>query len=347
MPILLDNIIYSLQNVGGISTYWFELSKRFIRDNYNVIFIENQKNKNYSLRKISKYKRKIILVGKYSFLLTRFLNVGLKPTRDKFIFHSSYYRINSCNNAINVVTIHDFIHEIYYSGIRRFLHIFLKKRAMKSADAIITVSNNTKKDLLKLYPEIDSNKVRVIYNGVSDDFYLLDKDKNFSNYFLFVGSREFYKNFDFIVEELSKLSDMDFYIVGGKLSTKESVLLNNKLLGRWRLFTNVSNVDLNFLYNNAFALLYLSSYEGFGIPLLEAMRTGCPFIALNKSSIPEVAGNAGVLINSLESHIFLNAVNEVKENRDVIIERGLSQSLNFSWEKCFSQTIELYNDLLI
>jgi mannosyltransferase len=318
-----------------------------IRDNFNVIFIENQKNKNYPFKKILSYNRKVILVSKYSFLLTRFMKIGFKPTRDKFIFHSSYYRLNSCNNALNVVTIHDFIHEFYYSGIRRFLNTFLKKKAIKSADAIITVSNNTKKDLLNLYPEINSDKIRVIYNGVSDDFFLIDKDKEYSNYFLFVGSREFYKNFDFIVEELSNLSDMDLYIVGSKLSTKEILFLNKKLLGRWRLFTNISNVELNLLYNNAFALLYLSSYEGFGIPLLEAMRCGCPFIALNKSSIPEVAGTAGVLINSLESHLFLNAVNEVKENRNAIVELGLCQSLNFSWEKCFTQTIELYNDLLI
>lgn len=346
MQILFDNIIFSLQKAGGISTYWFELTSRTFNDNSNIIFYEGKDNNNNSFNKLKALTRRVILFNEFFLFFNRFLKVNISICRNKFIFHSSYYRINSNINAINVVTVHDFIHELYYSGFRKFLNSYLKKRAINSADAIITVSKNTKFDLLKLYPGISENKIIVIYNGVSDDFYLIDSNSDTSNYFLFVGSREYYKNFDFTVKCVANNSSKDLYIVGGNLNRNEIDFLNTYLPGRWKLFTYISNEKLNILYNNAYALLYLSSYEGFGIPILEAMKCGCPFIALNASSIPEVAGDAGVLLPKLDFNHFLVALSHIDENRSLIIEKGFVQVSKFSWENCFKNTIGLYNQLL-
>jgi mannosyltransferase len=103
-------------------------------------------------------------------------------------------------------------------------------------------------------------------------------------------------------------------------------------------------LELNALYNNAFALVYPSSYEGFGIPVVEAMKAGCPFIALNKSSIPEVAGDAGVLMDDLTIDFFNEALSRIKTDRDEIIIKGLNQVSNFSWEKCYYETLKIYKE---
>lgn len=347
MQILLDNIIFSLQKAGGISTYWYELASRAIRYNCDVVFFEGKwVNNNYSFFKLNNLNRKIVYFYDKFLFLNRFLKVNLSIFNTKFIFHSSYYRVNSCSKAINVVTVHDFIHEFYYSGLRKIINSYLKRRAIFSADAIITVSNNTKLDLLKLYPNVNKDKIRIIHNGVSEDFFSIEKHSYESNYFLFVGSRESYKNFDFVVKCVSKVKNKDLYIVGGKLSKKEMEFLEFHLSGRWKLFQHISNKELNILYNNAKALLYLSSYEGFGIPLLEAMKCGCPFIALNTSSIPEVAGQAGVLIRELNVKYFLEALLYIDNNRTEIVNLGFIQASKFSWDECFNKTLNLYNELL-
>jgi mannosyltransferase len=246
-----------------------------------------------------------------------------------------------------VLTIHDFVHEKFYKGLRKYLHIYQKKRAIKHARLIITVSENTKKDLLFYYPEVDSDNIKVVYNGVSDNFFRINGDIiNKKDTFLFIGSREKYKNFHNIIKIISSINNFKIIIVGSKLKSLEIDFLNTYLKDRWTFYLHISNQDLNFLYNSVLALLYVSSYEGFGIPLLEAMKAGCPFIALNNSSIPEVAGNAGILIDELNLSEIKRAINYINMNREYIIIQGLDQVKNFSWEKCYTETMNLYHKLL-
>jgi mannosyltransferase len=343
MKILLDNIIFSLQKVGGISTYWFELSSRILRDYKDVYFIDRL-NDNIVAKQLNVIEKRIVKSGVSNLLLDRFMNVRLNGVNDNFIFHSSYNRISTNKNAKQVITVHDFVHERFYKGIRKFLHSYQKGKAIKNADAIIVISENTKKDLLSFFPNIRTNKVSVIYNGVSDDFFPI-KAQNTSNYFLFIGSREMYKNFDFAVKAIAQTDSFKLYIVGSILKVDEIIFLNKLIPGRWELYHNIENAALNELYNNAYTLIYPSSYEGFGIPLLEAMKAGCPFIAFNSSSIPEVAGDAGVLIDRLEVSLFNQAVSMIEESREEIVKKGFNQANKFSWEKCYQETLQVYKDL--
>jgi len=203
--------------------------------------------------------------------------------------------------------------------------------------------------LLYFFPEFSTKKIKVVYNGVSPDYYKISELKiqdDESPYFLFVGSRATYKNFDFCVKAVSQMEmRYKLKIVGAKLNKEELSMLNNLLKDRWELMVNVENKKLNELYNSAYILIYPSSYEGFGIPLLEAMKAGCPFIALNASSISEVCQDAGVLIDNLEISSFNQAVVKIEKNRSEIIKKGFARGNEFSWEKCYEETLDVYKNL--
>lgn len=347
MIIIIDSIIFSLQKAGGISSYWFNLSIRLLQSKNFVLCIEEKFIDNIEHAKLLNINR-LFLSNYFIFKpFNRYLNVNTNTITERFIFHSSYYRVTKNKYAVNVVTIHDFIYEKYYKGFRKWLHIHQKAHAIKNADVIITVSSNTKKDLLEYYPEIQEKNIKVVHNGVSDDYFPLESsNSNFRNSILFVGSRETYKNFKNLVEILHHLDNFNLIVVGNSLSKNEITFLDKMLKNRWQGFSHLNNNELNNLYNSVFALAYVSSYEGFGIPLLEAMKAGCPFIALNNSSIPEVAGGAGVLIDSLNSTNFISAINKILDFREDIIEKGYSRVKLFSWDKNYEETLKIYLEYL-
>jgi mannosyltransferase len=344
MKIILDNIVFSLQKVGGISVYWFELIDRLLKTRSHLTFFQRESD-NLLFKKLPK-DGFFEVYNKTPIIFDRFLNVNTYSVNSKFIFHSSYYRITKNPNAISVITIHDFIHEKYYTGIRKFLHVYQKKRAIRNAKAIIVISESTKRDLLYYYPNLCKDKIiKIIYNGVSTDFKPVWGKNKFNKSFLFIGSRESYKNFQFSVISISKLQNFTLTIVGKNLDNKEISLLNKYLKNKWTLLNNIDNNKLNYLYNESFALIYPSSYEGFGIPLLESMKAGCPFIAYNSSSIPEVAGKAGYLLDNITFDDFYTGVLYILNNRDEIINQGYKQSEKFNWENCFKQTLALYEEV--
>ncbi|WP_339921724.1 glycosyltransferase family 1 protein [uncultured Flavobacterium sp.] len=358
MRVIFDNIIFSLQKSGGVSVYWYEVINRILnQEEIHSFFIEEEN----SSKNIFRNKLKIQEVNTYnegnklSKFLSRYREINFKIRGEIFIFHSTYYRtlsrsVKRKNNVKEIVTVHDFTYEHYGNGLKKWLHAYQKKKAIQAADIVICISENTKRDLLYFYPIFESKDIRVIYNGVSSDYFVIPEfkhEKEFSPYYLFVGSRASYKNFDFAVKAVAQSEKFILKIVGFDLNRNELHMLNELMLGRWELFINIENDELNELYNGAYALIYPSSYEGFGIPILESMKAGCPFIAMNSSSIPEVAGEGGVLLENLCIDEFNTAVAKITEGRDYMIELGLQQSKNFSWDKCYEETLNIYKDLSI
>ncbi|WP_081702811.1 glycosyltransferase family 1 protein [Desulfuromonas sp. TF] len=353
MRIYLDNIAFNIQKAGGVSVYWSEIVKRSVYSGHNVTFIEKKKDINNIFRKQINISPSNITDQKYiPISISRYLPVHLN-TDTPSIFHSSYFRI--CNNpkVLNVVTVHDCIYELFVSGFKQKLHLWQKKIALNKSDIIICVSESTKRDLLTIYPHLPSNKVKVIYNGAGDEFFPLEKQlptprpyEQFlrKKYILYVGSRVSYKNFNLIIDVVKQLKDFSLVVVGGGEFTDSEVHNLSQIKDRLFHVKSPSSNDLNMFYNYAYCLLYPSSYEGFGIPVAEAMKAGCPVITSSVSSIPEVAGNAGLLVDTISTACIIAKIQDLKNEsyRNEIVKLGLIQGNTFSWDKCFRETIECY-----
>ncbi|MDE6581357.1 MAG: glycosyltransferase, partial [Duncaniella sp.] len=141
---------------------------------------------------------------------------------------------------------------------------------------------------------------------------------------LYVGGRQAYQNFKFLGECIRD-KKFSLLICGSELSREETALLNKHIPGRYSNIVYPDNDELNKIYNSVYALAYPSSYEGFGIPVIEAQCCGCPVIALNASSIPEIIGDDSLLMNSLTKNEFLDKLDLLQDSgiRSRIISDGL------------------------
>jgi glycosyltransferase involved in cell wall biosynthesis len=352
MKIIFDNIVFFLQHSGGVSVYWSENIVRLDKRKVDIHFFEPRgETKNIFYSKIRKNLNHSIHKEFWTSKLLSFIPFTAKVT-GPHIFHSSYYRTSTSANAINVITIHDFIPERFFRGFRWFYHTYRKKRAIKNADAIICVSQNTYNDLLQNFPEVMNKPLKIIHLGISEDYYPLHEYSRskqyleYGKYILFVGRRADYKNFSFVVDLLIQLKKYHLVIVGESLKDDE-ILSLSLLKSNFTLVLNPENRELNQLYNNAFCLLYPSSYEGFGIPVIEAMKAGCPVVAQNVSSIPEIADNAALLINELAVPQFSEAITSLEniEVRQNLISQGLKNARRFNWGNAENELFLFYESL--
>ena len=349
-----DNIVFDLQKSGGISVVWYELLKRICHQNdFCIRFIDNEGSLNPYRQGLDIHEDQI-LKGDSCIAVSRYLPVSIKGS-SPFLFHSSYYRY--CNNphAINITTVHDFTYEYYRKGLPKKLHCWQKYQALRHSQYIICISENTKRDLLKFVPDIEEDKIRIIYNGVSDDYCVLDHSESSSvipfgrgKYVVFVGNRIGYKNFDFLKEMIAK-SNYNLVIVGSPLSDEEVCDLERFVPRERYVCTGfLPNKDLNTLYNHAAALVYPSAYEGFGIPVLEAQKAGCPVIAYNSSSIPEVIGETPLLMNELTEKELLDKLSLLSNDELMkkVREDGLKNAARFSWDRMYQGYDNLYREAI-
>lgn len=348
-----------MQNSGGISVYWKELIDRIDKTNIEKLYLDYSNYSNIESAKLKIGNSNIRLRQVVPLVIERYLSPSLVTTRPS-LFHSSYYRTVKNFNIANIITIHDFVYEYgLIGGPGRFLHLMQKKKSIERAKGIICISENTKNDLLKFYPFAESKKIRVIYNGVNDIFHRMPDRSylNVSPFFLvntkivlYLGKRIFYKNFNIVVEALKERKDLFLVMIGGnELDNAERAWLNKELNGRYKQYINISNEDLNILYNNAFCFIYPSRYEGFGIPIVEAMKCGCPVIASDINVFREIAKDGALFFNYEKKEELLETFVALENTvrRDNLIQEGLVNSKRFSWDKCFNETLDFYNEIYL
>ena len=283
MKIYIDTLVFGLQKMGGVSVYWLEVIPRLLNNQKFEVTLINIKrdyvNENY--KALDKSKADHIVERLNNLQLARNFPPYINEREDLVIFHSTYLRTLKKRNVINVITIHDFTHQKYFFGLKKWLNTRQKIKAIKNADGIICISNSTKSDLYKFDSSVRSKPIKVIYNGVSKDYFETSEsipekyaDNTRNNYFIYVGDRFEYKNFKFLIEIIKRQQKVDCILIGGGELTQEESLALGKDKDRIHQYTGVSNEDLNILYNNARCLVFPSYYEGFWYAHLGSNEVG-------------------------------------------------------------------------
>lgn len=352
--------IFYQQRIGGISTYYLNLIKELYKLNVDVTlnapinifedFSKIEKKFGVNIGGYPKFLRRII--GN----LNSFISEKYIEYKQPNILHNSFYseKIIKREKIKNILTVYDMILELYYKKKLNYKnHLIKKKNSINNSDHIICISKNTKKDLINIY-NIDEKKISVVYLGTN----LLEKgNKEFckdKDFILYVGSRRDYKNFENLIKAYSiskkMKNDLNLVFFGGeKYSSADASIIKSYNLEKKNIkFISGDNSLLQSYYINASLFVYPSLYEGFGLPILEAMINSCPVVCSNTSSLPEVAGEAAEYFDpknpediseKMERIIFDN--NLSKE----LIRKGLIQSKKFSWRKCAEETLHVYKNL--
>ncbi len=336
MRILYDNTIFALQRYGGVSRY------------FNEIIDHMQKRNDIEARVFKRVNWKFT---KFNDLI---MDAILRSNRYE-IYHPTYYcsAVKKRKGIKTFVTVYDMIHEIYSARFPELDDgIEIKRSSILNAEHIICISNATKKDLKEIY-KIEDRRISVIYLGISLNNAGKDFNKLPKPYLLYVGRRSSYKNFNALLEAFHALDlkkDFDLICFGGGMFSEEE-LTKFKKLGLEDSIKYAEGVDeeLSAYYKNAHIFICPSIYEGFGLPVLEAMGNDCMVIASNGGSIPEIAGDAAMFFSPDKIDELCSCLKQVINNdrlRQEYIDRGRKRVKLFSWARTTQETYDIYKKVL-
>jgi glycosyltransferase involved in cell wall biosynthesis len=251
-----------------------------------------------------------------------------------------------------VVTIHDlsFERDPKLMGPRdRFFFRTMVPRSVRSADRVLTVSEWTKRDLVEHYG-LDEAKVVVTLNGVDPQFRPDGDRRDADPYLLFVGALQPRKDPVVAIEALSLTSsDLRLVLVGpdkgGERDARDAVSRFG-LNGRVEFAGHVAKDELARLYRGAEALVFPSRYEGFGLPVVEAMASGTPVVATAVGAVPEVARKAAILVDPADPVALAGGIERALSDRERLVQAGLEQARKYSWRETARRTLAVYQELL-
>ncbi len=358
MKVFFDHSIFTLQKFGGISNYIVNLVEHFsnkINPSIISMFYKNEYLKKCSFADtFFFYNRVGPLINVINKLNKIYFNYKLSLENPEII-HQTYFNeknIYSKKSKI-VVTEYDLIKEKFYRESYKD-QIDYKKKLFDQVDQIICISNNTKKDLQEQY-SIDSSKISVTHLSVNKNKEYRKRLLNLRPFILFVGQRLRYKNFINLIKAYSTSSkiNQNFDIVcfgGGNFLKEEKKLFNDLSIDKNNIhYFEGDRLDLNYFYKTARLFVFPSLYEGFGLPLLEAMNMQCPVICSNTSCFFEVVNDAALFfdpknVESIASSIEDNIYNDQLLKNLVI--KGSNNLDKFSWKKCADETEKIYSKII-
>ncbi|HEY9776424.1 MAG TPA: glycosyltransferase family 1 protein [Planktothrix sp.] len=336
--IALDTIFFQFPGHQGISRVWLQILQEWSRTPFGRhVVILDRNGMAPKLHGLGGYLRIKEYHSKYAAVESALLEAACRFVKAD-VFISTF--LTTPLETPSVYLVHDLIPELFGND-----KVWLeeKRYCTNHASAFASVSENTVRDLHRLYPLTVNRPIEVVYNGIDAKFRPADaeqiarfkkKYKINKPFYLTVGRRNEYKNAELFFQGFSRLEDRDHYeiVCCGGHHTLEAPL---KELA---VNLNVQNIvidddELVAAYSAALALGYPSRYEGFGLPIAEAMACGCPVITCHNSAIPEVAGNAARYVDPDDAGEMAAALKQVRDQsvRQTLIEAGLEQSKKFSW----------------
>lgn len=289
-----------------------------------------------------------------------------KPEIDRLIGDCDVFFVPNLNflslsgDCRKILTIHDLsflqFPEFFNHKMRLWHKLVLKKMNLKHFDTIMADSQSTKNDIIDLL-NIKPEKVKVNYLGVEEQFKQLESGLDAvkqkynlpERFILYLGTLEPRKNVESIIEAYNDLNH-DLVIAGGRGWKCQKIFKLAKNNPRIRFVDYIDNEDKPSLYNLADLFVCPSYYEGFGLPLLEAMACGTPVIAGNNSSQIEVVGNAGILVDPYNINDIKEAIRTVLSDDDLrqyLVKRGLTRAKEFSWSKTAAEILEVFQNSII
>ncbi|MEB3190174.1 MAG: glycosyltransferase family 1 protein [Snowella sp.] len=354
--VIIDGVFFQI-NQTGIARVWKKLLEEWKKSNFSkhIIVI----NRGDTAPKIDGIR--YCSMPLYDYREKALESERLQAVCDQFqadLFISTYY--TTPLSTPSILMVHDMIPEVIQLDLQEPCWQE-KYYSILYANRYICVSQNTANDLLKFYPHIDKSLVNVIYNGIDETFETASDSEILGikqklgiklPYFLLVGSRmslKGYKNTILFFKALAKWEDSQkiaVVCVGGEpeLEKELSVLADAVKIHLVR----VDDRDLRAIYSGAIALIYPSLYEGFGLPILEAMACGCPVITCRNSSLPEVAGDAAIYVDEYDVAEMIQAIEQIQIPivRQKLIQTGLKQAQKFSWKMMADQVYLTFIDMI-
>ncbi|NJR21009.1 MAG: glycosyltransferase [Richelia sp. CSU_2_1] len=344
MKIVIDGIFFQTKQRSGIARVWQSLMAEWVKDGFakNIVILDRAN----TVPKIPGIRYESVPVYDYNNTDTdRQMLQQLCDRENADLFVSTYYTTPVSTPSVFVA--YDMIPEVTGGNLSN--PMWKEKHwAIDKASSYIAISQNTAKDLVKFFPQISLDSIAIARCGVPHDFSPaspseIEVFKNARSiekpYFLIVGERtgfNGYKNTVFFFHALAKLSTkhgFDVICTGGQPALESNLQAHTEGIKVHLL--DLNDAELKAAYSGAIALIVTSKYEGFGLPILEAMACGCPVIATPNSSIPEVAGEAALYVKDNNIKSLVNALLDVQKPdvRNSLIAAGLGQSRKFSWSK--------------
>ena len=377
MKVLYDYQAFTMQHFGGVSKCFCELLMHKPKDLDYEIAISQSNNSHlidsnlvdnlvYPAMDYQVFAKRFPYLAKHK--IYKLLNILglikgaeklnkkesiLKLKEKKFdVFHATFfddYFLPYIGDKPFVITVHDMMPEIFPDYFKKpNPETKRKKELCEKAAAVIAVSENTKKDLIRIM-DIPEEKIHVIYHGGPNI------DNSFSlplvrgEYFLYVGQRDAYKNFHQTLMDFS-LFHRQFPLVklvftGKPFSSSENKLIRELELRQNVIYIRPTDIELLNLYHYAIAFIYPSLYEGFGMPILEAFACGCPVLLNNKSCFPEIAGDAALYFESDASNstlvdCLIQIYKMNRNDREALVKNGYRRLACYNWTQ---SSLLLYN----
>lgn len=367
MLVGFDYQIFAEQEFGGISRYFCALATELAKQPGVKARILAPLHVNAYLRTgaaadaaMGCYVRRLPKTGRLIRAASASLFGPMSRALRPDIIHETYYaaRPTSGLRVPRVLTVYDMIHERFPENFPAGDTVAVRKAAaVRRADHVFCISENTKRDLLEIHG-LPEDRVSVIYLGcdaVPEAGPRVQDLVGGGPYLLYVGARAGYKNFAGLLHAYAASTWLkgNFRLVcfgGGELTPAECLTLRELGIPESCVVHLGGGDDrLATLYRNAAAFVYPSLYEGFGIPPLEAMSVGCPVICSQTSSIPEVVGDAGEYFEPRQVESIRAAIEHVLQSptrRLALVERGRARQKQFSWERCARETLDVYRRLV-